>query len=108
MFDSMVEMVERAEASGQSLHEIVFQAEAAQSGEAPETIWARMQRRLEVMRRSTEQGLAQPIISLSGISGGSAYRFWHWLDQHQPLTGPILSRALARASGASWSKPISR
>jgi L-serine dehydratase len=56
-----------------------------------------MRRRLEVMRHSTEQGLAQPIISLSGISGGSAYRFWNWLDDHQPLTGPILSRALARA-----------
>lgn len=97
MFDSMAEMVERAEAGGQPLHEIVLQAETAQSGDTREAIWARMGRRLEVMRRSTEQGLAQPVISLSGISGGSAYRFWQWLGDHQPLTGPILSRALARA-----------
>lgn len=97
MFDSMVEMMERAAATGQPLSEIVIQAEVAQSGETREAIWSRMQRRLEVMRHSTEQGLAQPIISLSGISGGSAYRFWRWLDDHQPLTGPILSRALARA-----------
>ncbi|MFN8456804.1 MAG: L-serine ammonia-lyase, iron-sulfur-dependent, subunit alpha [Anaerolineae bacterium] len=97
MFDSMVEMIERAESVGQPLSEIVVQAEVAQSGETREAIWARMQRRLAVMRRSTEQGLAQPIISLSGISGGSAYRFWQWLDGRQPLTGPILSRALARA-----------
>ncbi|MCL4297572.1 MAG: L-serine ammonia-lyase, iron-sulfur-dependent, subunit alpha [Anaerolineae bacterium] len=97
MFDSMAELVERAETGGQPLHEIVLQAEMAQSGGMREDIWARMQRRLEVMRHSTEQGLAQPVISLSGISGGSAYRFWQWLGDHQPLTGPILSRALARA-----------
>lgn len=97
MFDSMAEMVERAETGGHSLYEIVLQAETAQSGETREAIWARMRRRLEVMRHSTEQGLAQPVISLSGISGGSAYRFWQWLGDHQPLTGPILSRALARA-----------
>lgn len=97
MFNSMAEMVERATATGQPLFEIVVAAEVAQSGETRQAIWSRMQRRLEVMRRSTEQGLAQPIISLSGISGGSAYRFWHWLDDHQPLTGPILSRAVARA-----------
>lgn len=97
MFDSMAELVERAETGGQPLHEIVLQAEMAQSGGIREDIWARMQRRLEVMRRSTEQGLAQPVMSLSGISGGSAYRFWQWLGDHQPLTGPILSRALARA-----------
>jgi L-serine dehydratase len=97
MFDSMAEMVERAETGGQPLHEIVLQAETAQSGETRAAIWARMQRRLEVMRHSTEQGLAQPVMSLSGISGGSAYRFWQWLGDHQPLTGPILSRALARA-----------
>jgi L-serine dehydratase len=97
MFDSMAEMVERAETSGQPLHEIVLQAEMAQSGGTRADIWVRMRRRLEVMRRSTEQGLTQPVMSLSGISGGSAYRFWHWLGDHQPLTGPILSRALARA-----------
>ncbi|NJN97195.1 MAG: L-serine ammonia-lyase, iron-sulfur-dependent, subunit alpha, partial [Anaerolineales bacterium] len=97
MFDSIAEMVERAETGGQPLHEIVLQAELAQSGEAREVVWERMRRRLEVMRHSTEQGLAQPVISLSGISGGNAYRFWHWLDEHQPLTGPLLSRALARA-----------
>jgi L-serine dehydratase len=97
MFDSMAEMVERAETSGQPLHEIVLQAEMAQSGGTRTDIWVRMRRRLEVMRRSTEQGLTQPVMSLSGISGGSAYRFWHWLDNHQPLTGPILSRTLARA-----------
>jgi L-serine dehydratase len=93
----MAEMVERAETNGKPLHEIVLQAELVQSGGTREDIWARMRRRLEVMRHSTEQGLAQPVISLSGISGGSAYRFWQWLGDHEPLTGPILSRALARA-----------
>mgnify|MGYP005854996177 CR=1 FL=1 len=97
MFNSMAEMVAVAETKGQRLAEVVIQAEAEQSQADPADLRQRMQHRLEVMRSSAEQGLAQPVISLSGISGGNAHRFWRWLDQHEPITGPILSRTVARA-----------
>ncbi len=97
MFDSLAEMVSRCESEGLSLAQLVIQAEAEQCRLPVEDIRARMSRRLEVMRRSAGQGLAEPVISLSGISGGNAHKFWHWLDDHQPLTGPLLSRAVARA-----------
>ncbi|RME78797.1 MAG: L-serine ammonia-lyase, iron-sulfur-dependent, subunit alpha [Chloroflexi bacterium] len=97
MFDSLAEMVSRCESEGLSLAQLVIQAEAEQCRLPVEDIRERMARRLEVMRRSAGQGLAEPVISLSGISGGNAHKFWHWLDDHQPLTGPLLSRAVARA-----------
>ena len=98
MFDSIAQMVTQADAAGQPLHEIVIAAEMANSGKPREHLLSRMGRRLEIMQRAAAQGIAEPVISLSGISGGSAYRFWNWLDAgHEPLTGPILSRAVARA-----------
>ncbi len=51
------------------------------------------------------KGLRRPAISLSGISGaGNAYRCWQWLADHEPLTGPILSRAVARCHGRQRSE----
>jgi L-serine dehydratase len=97
MFNSMADMVAAAEAAGQRLAEVVIQAEAGQSQADPADLRRRMARRLEVMRRSADQGLAEPVMSLSGISGGNAHKFWYWLDDNEPLTGPVLSRAVARA-----------
>lgn len=99
MFSSIAEMVERAENSGLPLHEVVLRTEAENSSRDVEALRGRMRARLDVMKRATVQGIAEPVMSLSGISGGSAYRFWNWLADpaHEPLTGPILSRAVARA-----------
>ncbi len=99
MFTSIAEMVEKAETSGLPLYEVVVRAEAENSHRTPDALRSRMRARLDVMKRAAAQGIAEPVMSLSGISGGSAYRFWNWLATpgHEPLTGPILSRAVARA-----------
>jgi len=98
MFDSLAAMIALAEAQGQPLHQIVRAREAELTQRPPEAIWAMMAERLHVMRRSTEEGLARPIRSLSGMSGGSAWQLWQHLQTgYQPVTGPILSRAMARA-----------
>ena len=97
MFSSIADMVQQAEKSQLPLSRLVQQSEAAQTDSSVEEIRARMQQRLEVMRRSAEQGVSKPIKSLSGISGGNAYRLWGWLQNNTPVTGPILSRAVARA-----------
>ncbi|MCG3207025.1 MAG: L-serine dehydratase, alpha chain [Anaerolineae bacterium] len=97
MFNSIADMVEQAESQNLPLHQIVLQAEAAQSEQPAELLRQRMHKRLLVMRHSAEQGVAEPVISLSGISGGNAHKLWNWLLHHQPVTGPVLSRAVARA-----------
>jgi len=97
MFNSMAELVEKAGAQKLPLYQIVLNAEAAQSDTPPAALRQRMQQRLAVMRRSAEQGLAEPVKSLSGMSGGNAHKLWQWLPHHAPVTGPILSRAVARA-----------
>ena len=72
MFDSIAQMVNEAGATGQPLYEIVIAAEIANSGKPREHLLSRMGRRLEIMQRAAAQGIAEPVMSISGISGGSA------------------------------------
>ncbi len=97
MFESLEELVQEAENTGQSLAEIVIAAEMENSGLGRDEVRAKMGKRLQIMQQSAQQGLDKPIKSLSGISGGSAHKFWHWLDGNKPVTGSVLSRAVARA-----------
>ncbi len=91
-------MIALAQTQGQPLHEIVIAREVEQSGRERQSVWDAMHKRLLVMRQSTEAGIARPVRSLSGISGGNAWRLWQHLEAgYQPITGPILSRAIARA-----------
>ncbi len=97
MFSSIAEMVEKAETQNTSLYQVVLQVEIERSGQTEEAIRARLQTRLEVMRRSVDAGLNQPMHSVSGMSGGDAHRLWGWQADQKTLSGPILSRAVARA-----------
>ncbi len=97
MFESLQELVELAAESGKNLAEVVILAEMENSGLERSEVRAKMAKRLAVMQQSAQQGLDKPIRSLSGISGGSAHKFWHWLDGHKPVTGSVMSRAVARA-----------
>lgn len=98
MFSSLAEMVAAAEQEDKPLHEVVIAAELKQGRRTRAEIWERMHQRLQVMRRSAELGISAPMRSLSGISGGNAYKFWQWLEAgNQPISGPILSRAVAHA-----------
>ena len=56
-----------------------------------------MEKRFNVMKRSASDGLERSIMSISGISGGTAYSFWNWIKKNKPITGSLLSRAMARA-----------
>lgn len=98
MFKSILFLLESAEKQRLPLHEIVLQAEILNSGRQRAEILADMQHRLDIMRASAEKGLSSPVQTLSGLSKGNAYKFWNSLqNQPGPITGPWLSRAIARA-----------
>jgi L-serine dehydratase len=98
MFTAIAELVEQASTQNAPLHEIVLATEAELVNLSPEVIRQRMKERLIVMHQSAQRGLDEPIQSISGMSGGNAHRLWNWLQGDvQPVTGPLLSRAIARA-----------
>ncbi len=98
MFTSIQFLIEQAEKLQQPLHEIVIQFEISSSGRTRESLTADMTRRLDTMRSSVEKGLAGPVHTLSSLSKGNAYKYYSAINHsHNALTGPWLSRAIARA-----------
>lgn len=97
MFDSIAALVEEALTREAPLYQVIIDAEVEQSGLDEAVLRDVMRRRLEIMRASAERGLSEATRSVSGLSGGEARRFAQWSADHQPLTGPVLSRAVARA-----------
>lgn len=98
MYRTIAEMVKLAEENGSLLHEVVIQAEIELSEQPREVLLKKMKQRLDVMRQSVEKGLNSTTPSLSGMTGGNANRFWNWLKGGaQPVSGELLSRAIARA-----------
>lgn len=97
MFTAIADLVVQAESEEAPLHEVILKAEVDNYDLPSQTIRARFEERLAVMRKSVQQGLDQPVRSISGMSGGNANRLWNWFNDAQPVTGPLLSRAVARA-----------
>jgi L-serine dehydratase len=98
MIKSIQELLTLADATGQSLSEIFIQQEMDNRNQTRGHIERKMKRRLDAMRQSVERGLSMPVESISGMSGGDAYRLWQWLEAgNQPITGAIQARAIARA-----------
>ncbi|MCP4142302.1 MAG: L-serine ammonia-lyase, iron-sulfur-dependent, subunit alpha [Chloroflexi bacterium] len=97
MFASLQELVKESEKTDKSLASMVIETEMVTSGKAEVDIRLQMQKRLEIMKESAQKALDKPVRSISGISGGSAHKLWHWLDKNEAITGSVMSRALARA-----------
>lgn len=97
MFTSLLQMVTAAETQGLPLSEIILNGEIEQTGATRADLFEKMGARLSVMRQSAQQGLTQPERSISGLTGGDAHQFWGWIQNHQPVTGSLLSKAIARA-----------
>lgn len=98
MFRSIQDILDQAEKNDLPIHSVILQAEMESSGLSREEILKKMKARLDVMKAATRKGLKQPVQTISGMASGNAYRFTRWLDTSvEPLTGPVMSRAIARA-----------
>ncbi len=97
MFDSMREIVERAEAAGEPVWRVVLAEEVDDSGKTEEQILARLGERLHTMREAVERGLSTDTPSVSGLLGGGAKRFEAWRAEGASVVGPFLGRVIARA-----------
>ena len=97
MFDSVAELVGRAEREGRAVWEIVLAEEAEDTARSPEAVVTRLGERLETMRQAVERGLATDLPSVSGLLGGGARRFETWRHEGASVTGPFVGRVIANA-----------
>jgi L-serine dehydratase len=94
MHRSIESLLREAAETGRPLPQVVLDAEAAESGVAPEEIRARIARTLTVMRAAIDEGLRGEVRSASGLTGGRARKLW---ENGPRLLGPRVTEILARA-----------
>ncbi len=95
MNDTLAEWV--ALAKDGSLAKAVLHAQAEESGDTEEAVWAKMRSRLNAMKEAVQEGLRKDIRSFSGLSGGQAPLLMQHYLSGKSLCGTLLGKAEAYA-----------
>ena len=91
--DTLLTWLERCEAEGLSLPEMALRLQSAQDGTDPESIRQEMKGRLEIMKESRDKGLQSGIHSLSGLTGGGAFKMNAAREGHRLCADSLEARA---------------
>ena len=96
-YESIAELTAEAERLGRRISEVVLadQAEALEMSEAE--VYAKMAEDFRIMRESVAEGMKPEQRSMSGLTGGEAWRMEQYRREKEGLSGRFLSGAMARA-----------
>lgn len=100
-YNSISEICRRAEEADVKISDIVLQDQAVLMEKSEEDLKLTMQNMLEVMKESTKEGINKDRRSVSGLSGGDAYKMDQAVKNGQTITGSIISKALTKALSTS-------
>ena len=98
---SMSELCQAAENRHKLIREIVLEDQAAQLEKEECELISTMEENLTVMLEAIENGSKADVRSMSGLSGGDAYRLKQVIDEGKHLCGDLLSNAVHMAMAVS-------
>ena len=98
---SMSELCQAAENRHKLIREIVLEDQAAQLEKEECELISTMEENLTVMLEAIENGSKADVRSMSGLSGGDAYRLKQVIDEGKHLCGDLLSNAVQMAMAVS-------
>ena len=96
-YDSIAELVNEAEKRGLKLSELVLKTQAAMTEKTEEEMFATMERSLQVMKESVQDGLDKDKRSASGLTGGDAYKLNEALEAGKNIAGHFFGNAMMKA-----------
>ncbi|UOQ93185.1 L-serine ammonia-lyase, iron-sulfur-dependent, subunit alpha [Halobacillus shinanisalinarum] len=96
MFKNVAELIQLAESKGEQISEIMIQQEMEVKQVSREQVYAQMERNLDVMEKSVEDGL-KGVKSHSGLTGGDAVLIQDYMRDQEPLSGNLLMDAVSKA-----------
>lgn len=101
MYHSAKQLLELCEQQKKTIYQVVIEEECKTSGFTPEKIYSQMKEVLEVMEKSSQDGLNKKTSSLSGMIGGDAKRVYEYQKKTKTLLGAIPNQAMAMAFSTS-------
>lgn len=92
-YQSVWELVEAASQQEITISRLVLQDQAALLEQSEKELYRRMRQNLLVMQSSAERGVQPDVRSISGLTGGDAYRMLQYRQSGSPLGGNFAARA---------------
>jgi L-serine dehydratase len=96
-YDSIQELVDKAQKKGKLISELVLEDQALQMEQSQDELFELMRASLQVMAEAATKGLTAVSKSASGLSGGDANKMRQSVDAGRSLSGKVLSETLAKA-----------
>ena len=103
IYYSVEDLVGAAERENKKISEIVLEDQARELEKPKPEIYRTMLESFRVMQQSVEDGIDPDMRSVSGLSGGGAYKMKQAVDKGRTLCGKVFGNALVRALAVSES-----
>lgn len=100
-YNSISELCQKAEEQNIKISELVLKDQAALMEMKEEDLKCTMKAMLDVMKDSTKEGIDPDRRSISGLTGGDAYKMDQAVKNGQTICGSMIGKALVKALSAS-------
>lgn len=101
MLTKMKTLKERCKKGNCELWEIALEDEIKNTGKSEEEIWDRLQRTLDVMKKSAQAALETDVVSVTGMTGGNAKSMHDYFLKGESVLGDTPALAMAMALSTS-------
>ncbi len=101
MFGSIRSLAEEAKKQNKKISEIVLENQITETGRSKESLFEEMNETFKVMEESAEEGCKKDLRSISGLTGGDAYKMKKYTLQGKNLLGAAFGQALTKALAIS-------
>ena len=100
-YDAVSEVVAEAERSGKKISELVLDDQAAVCETSKEKLYKKMFKSFRIMQSSVEDGMEEDTRSVSGLTGGSAWKMKQQVDAGKNICGSLFGHAMTMALAVS-------
>ena len=100
-YDSISELVAEAEKQEKKISELVLADQAAACEMSKEAMYKKMFKSFRIMQTSVEDGLEEDTRSVSGLTGGSAWKMKQQVDAGKNICGHLFGQAMTMALAVS-------
>ena len=101
MYTSAKSMMDACEEQNKTIYELQLDQEMEASDMTKDEIYDYLRKTYEIMKKSANAGLAEPITSMSGMTGKNAFKVNDYSMNSKSISGALITKAMARALSTS-------
>lgn len=101
MYTSAKSMIDACKEQNRTIYELQLDQEMEASDMTKEEVYDYLRKTYEIMKKSANAGLAEPITSMSGMTGKNAFKVNDYSMNSKSISGSLITKAMARALSTS-------